>query len=56
VASRSSKINCDALDIAIPIVYGAWHTNGVSGDRMLRNSRARVLQCCGQCMGRAGLK
>ena len=34
----------------LPILYGVWHTNGRSrGGRILRESRAIVLQQCGQC-------
>jgi len=33
-----------------PIVYGVWHTRGWSeGSRILLNSRAIVVQACGQC-------
>ena len=42
--------------LLLPIVYGLWHTKGRSrGRRILPNSRAKVLQQCGQCR-RAGRK
>jgi len=42
--------------LLVPILYGVWHTKGRSrGGRILPNSRAIVLQQCGQCR-RAGRK
>jgi len=42
--------------LSLPILYGVWHTKGRSrGGRILPNSRAIVLQQCGQCR-RAGRK
>jgi len=36
--------------LPIPIVYGVWYaTEGLGGDRILRNRRAIVMQQCGQC-------
>jgi len=36
--------------LLLPILDGVWHTNGRSrGGRMLRDSRAIVVQKCGQC-------
>jgi len=36
--------------LPLPILYGVWHTRGMGGGgRTLCNSRALVLQPCGQC-------
>jgi len=36
--------------LLLPILYGVWHTNGRSRrGRILHDSRAIVLQQCGQC-------
>ena len=43
--------------LQLPILYGVWQTQGGSeGERILPNSRAIVLQQCGQCKWAGGMK
>jgi len=37
------------LHTIVCLLYGAWHTKGELGGRILPNRRAMVLQQCGQC-------